>query len=281
MKVLIVGSKGMAGHLIRDILIKSGLEVIDISRTNEFFESTYTLDLTNLQYLEQILSKETPDVVVNCAGVLNQNAESNPEQSVFVNSYLPHFLASRSKRLLHISTDCVFSGKKGNYVESDVKDGLGVYATSKSLGEVNYGPHLTLRTSIIGPELKTDGIGLLHWVLHQSGTVNGYSNAFWSGVTTLELAKAVLKFIGTPQITGLLHYSNNVKIDKFHLLEIINTVFMLGLEIDAYPDYHVDKSLLHTRKDIKLDIPSYEVMIKELYDFMLNNKTGQYKQYLS
>lgn len=279
-KVLVVGSKGMAGHMVRQFLINSSFyHVIDISRTDKDITSTYTLDLSQLSVLEDILDSENPDIVVNCAGILNDAAETNPERSVFINSYIPHFLASHSNKLIHISTDCVFSGLSGDYLENDRTDGQGFYAKSKSLGEVVYGPHLTLRTSIIGPELKSDGKGLLHWFLKQRGEVKGYSKTFWSGVTTLQLAKGILEMIEKPEVTGLVHYTNNKKISKLELLKLIASEYKSDAAIVPYENYQADKSLINTRNDLQTSIPSYEIMIKELADFMEGRRSSLYGQY--
>lgn len=279
-KVLIVGSRGMFGHVLKHMLSNHKIfRVIDISRLRD--ESSHTLDLFDLKKLDTILSTEAPDVVVNCAGILNDAAESNPATSIFINSFIPHYLAQRCKRLIHISTDCVFSGERGSYTESDLKDGKGYYAESKSLGEVLYRPHLTIRTSIIGPELKADGKGLLHWFLRQKDTIKGYSNAFWSGVSTLQLAKGVIELMDNPEITGLVHYTNNNKISKLNLLQLISSVYQSDITIIPFQEYYVDKSLVNTRTDIQLEIPEYEKMIQELYSFMEEHKVTFYQQYYS
>lgn len=279
-KILIVGSKGMAGHIIRQHLIEShAYDVIDISRDSGSFKSTYSFDLTDLRQLENVLVVEKPDLVVNCVGILNQAAESNPEKSIFINSFIPHYLSGRCKRLIHISTDCVFNGSRGNYIENDPKDGYGFYAESKSLGEVTYGPHLTIRTSIIGPELKSSGSGLLHWFFNQTGQIKGYSNALWSGVTTLQLAKFVKDLVDKPEITGLIHYTNINKISKLDLLKFVSIVFNKNIDILPFEDYHVDKSLVNTRSDIHFDIPNYENMLRELFNFMYRHRDDLYRQY--
>lgn len=280
-KILVIGSMGMAGHMIRQVLVESNsFNIIDISRSGDL-ESSYSLDLSDLNELGKILEIEKPDVTINCAGILNAAAEANPEKSVFINSFIPHFLASRCDRLIQISTDCVFSGSKGNYTEYDQKDGQGFYAESKALGEVLYGPHLTLRTSIIGPELKSNGTGLLHWFLNQRGHVKGHSKALWSGVTTLQLAKVVAELIDNAELTGLVHYTNGTKISKLDFLKLTASVFHKEIEIIPYDHYHVDKSLVNTRSDISLKIPDYETMIKDLYSFMDKHKTSIYQQYYS
>ncbi len=280
-KILIIGSKGMAGHVIRQVLISSKqFLVIDIARDNAFFEPTFLLDVSKLEDLQNILKTVKPDVVINCIGILNDEAEKNPDRSIFINSFLPHFLAKNCPRLIHISTDCVFSGKKGSYTEEDVKDGVGFYAQSKALGEVLYQPHVTLRTSIIGPELKDNGIGLLHWFLKQSGSVKGYTKAYWSGITTLQLAKCIIWVINNPQIMGIIHLTNNSKISKLNLLQIFSTEMEKQLPgIIPFDGYESDKSIINTRNDIDIQIPSYKTMIRELFAFMKDHKSILYRQY--
>jgi dTDP-4-dehydrorhamnose reductase len=271
-KVIVIGSKGMAGHVILQFLKETGLyDLVDISRDASFFPSSYHVDLSRLQELDSIVRAESPDVVINCVGILNQVAEQNPDSAVFFNSYFPHFLAKAGKRnqfkLIHISTDCVFSGKKGSYKEDDLKDGIGFYAQSKALGEVNYDNHLTLRTSIIGPELKTDGIGLFHWFMKQKGEVKGFTKAYWSGITTIELAKGIHSAINE-DLSGLYHLVNGEKISKYELLYLINNAFDRELTIVPCDKYEVDKSLVNSRDDFSYRVGSYAGMVSELRDWI-------------
>ncbi|SDM88934.1 dTDP-4-dehydrorhamnose reductase [Daejeonella rubra] len=281
-KVLILGSKGMAGHVIRQVLLESGkFEVIDIARDETFFKPSFLFDLSDLNKLENILKSEAPDVVINCIGILNEAAESNVEESIFFNSYLPHFVAARCKKLIHISTDCVFNGKRGGYTESDFKDGNGFYAQTKALGEVTYRDHLTIRTSIVGPELKQDGIGLFHWFMRQNGEIKGYTKAFWSGVTTLQLAKSILEILSLGKsYAGLLHLTNNQKISKFELLSIFSKVMERPVIIQEYDQYFVDKSLLNTRNDFPAVNLSFEDMVSEQKEF-IENHPDFYAQYIN
>ncbi len=158
-KVLIIGSKGMAGHLIYYQLKKTAaFNVVDIARDDAYFKPVHKLDVTQFDKLHLILKNEKPDFVINCVGVLNMDAEGDPGLAILLNSYLPHFLAREGYKtgfkLIHISTDCVFSGNKGRYREADVADGIGFYAQSKALGEIKYGNHLTIRTPITSPALQ-------------------------------------------------------------------------------------------------------------------------------
>lgn len=276
-KILIVGSKGMAGHMIYLYLKSLNIYIVeDISRNDQHFTSAYHADVTDLARMEAILEKANPDYVINCVGVLNQDAEQHPEKSVFLNAYFPHFLATQAEknkgRLIHISTDCVFNGKKGSYVETDPKDGIGFYAQSKALGEVTYRDHLTIRTSIIGPELKTDGIGLFDWFMKQQDPIKGYTGAWWSGVTTLALAQAIPAVIDQ-QVNGLIHLVNGSRINKYELLGLFKKLFGKDIVINPYDGYSVDKSLLDTRKALSHAVPGYEEMISAMKDWINSNRT--------
>jgi dTDP-4-dehydrorhamnose reductase len=276
MKILIIGSKGMAGHVIYNYFKEnSNFEIVDIARGIEFHTPTYQLDISDFEALTTILKLEKPTFVINCIGVLNQYAENHPDNAVLLNSYLPHFLAKNGDeldyKLIHISTDCVFSGKEGDYKEDSIKNGLGFYATTKALGEVSYGKHITLRTSIVGPELKDNGIGLLDWFLNQKGHIIGYSRAFWTGITTLEMAKAIFEVV-KQNISGLHHLVNNQKINKSDLLKIFKETFEKNdIEIISNGDYFVDKSLIRTNFDFNYRVGDYDVMMQELKDWILSH----------
>lgn len=282
---MIIGSKGMAGHVIRRTLLqaKEEVTVADVARGTAFFTPAYDLDVTNFNLLEKALADFRPDFVINCIGILNADAETNPDKAILLNTYLPHWLAKQGKqlgyKLIHISTDCVFSGKRGNYTEEDFKDGIGFYAQTKALGEVTYDENLTIRTSIIGPELKDNGIGLFDWFMRQSGTIKGYTKAYWSGVTTIVLARAILSVIQKP-VNGLCHLVNNDRISKYELLKLINEKFGKQLIIEPYDGYSVDKSLKNTTGEL-YHVPSYEEMIADMYQWLDSNNSGEYNKYLN
>lgn len=283
-KVVIIGSNGMAGHLISDYFaLNPQFEIVRVARDSSLKKTDYHINVSDFNAVDELISNLMPDYVINAIGVLNADAENNPDRAVLLNSYFPHFLAKicdkYGSRLFHISTDCVFNGKKGSYIENDFKDGIGFYAQSKALGEVIYHNHITIRTSIIGPDIKRNGIGLLNWILSQKGNVIGYSEAFWGGVTTLELAKAIEFFI-VQNIEGvnIYHLTNSEKISKFDLLRIINEVFNLKLNISSSSEYKVDKSLVNSNKSIDYRVPSYQIMIEDMYKWIRKNNVS-YPQY--
>jgi dTDP-4-dehydrorhamnose reductase len=270
MKVLVLGGHGMAGHVIVDHLKRCGHQVSYTVRKED--PEGIRLDVRNLEGVRKALKEHKADIVINATGLLNEYAETHVMEAIQVNSLLPHSLKEMINdcggKLIHISTDCVFSGGKGRYSEKDTKDGTTIYSKSKSLGEIEAPPHLTVRTSIIGPELKKDGIGLLHWFLQQKGTINGYQNVFWNGVTTLELAKAIQAFI-TDNVSGLYHLSVDQRISKYELLTLFKEIFRHdGVNITPVSEPVHDKTLLHTRKDYKYPVPSYREMLVDLREWM-------------
>ena len=278
-KVLIIGSKGMLGHMILKFFkSKKCFEIKDISRNGSLFKPAFEMDVFNLKNLEKIIIDYKPHYIINCIGVLNEYAETNPDKAIFLNSYFPHFLANKFgyfSKLIHISTDCVFSGKKGNYTINDNKDGVGFYSISKAAGEVLYNNNLTIRTSIIGPEIKENGIGLLHWFLtNKNKSIKGYKSAYWSGVTTLQLAKTIHKILlDSDELSGLIHVTNNNKINKFDLLKLFKSTFNSNVNILAENSYCSDKSLVSNLDISILKIPKYSTMINELKKWMNNDKS--------
>lgn len=271
-KILIVGIKGMAGHVIYNYLNKNKkYKVFGIARNIEGNNQEISLDVSDTTKLKEIITHHNFDVIINCIGILNKDAEDNPSKAIWFNSYFPHFLEEITKesqtQVIHISTDCVFNGKKGNYAENDFKDGDGFYAQSKALGEITNDKDLTIRTSIIGPELK-NGIGLFHWFMNQSGEINGYTSAYWSGITTLELAKAIQYVIDNP-LKGLVHLTNGVPINKFDLISLFKDIWHKDeITILPYEGKKIDKSLQKSEL-LKYQVKkSYKEMLIEQSDWV-------------
>jgi dTDP-4-dehydrorhamnose reductase len=275
-KIIVLGVNGMAGHIIAQGLSSDKVyEVVTVARSKSIINPSILMDVSNFSSLRKLIQNANASVIINCIGLLNKTAEDNPDQAILLNSYLPHFLESETKKtntkVIHISTDCVFSGDEGNYTEKSFKNGKGFYAQSKALGELDNLKDLTFRTSIIGPELNTNGIGLFHWFSQQVGTVNGYTNAYWTGITTIELLNAI-KMAIDENLTGLYHLVNEEKITKFNLVNIFNKVFDKRLIIEPYDNYKVDKSLLNTRKDFSFKVKSYQEMIFEMKNWIESNR---------
>jgi len=283
-KVLVLGSAGLIGHQVYNYLKNSdNYELHNISYQNKIQDDTILLNARNEQaFIDKIIGIR-PQYIINCIGILINGSDADPENAIFLNSYMPHRLTRLADKinakLIHISTDCVFSGdKKKPYVETDEKDGRGVYAKTKGLGEIINDKHLTLRTSVVGPELKKDGEELFHWFMNQSDGVSGFTKAIWSGVTTVELAKAV-KWSIDNNITGLYHVTNNSSISKYDLLKLFQKYTKKDINIKSSSGKNVDKSFIDTRLLMDYEIPSYDQMISDMVSLIANNRPlySQYK----
>lgn len=272
-KILIFGAAGMAGHVAAAFLQNTGeYQVIRCAR-NVSAAAEVGVDVTDSAKVQEVLRQYRPDYVLNCAGMLVAACAARLDRAILVNSYFPNLLAKLGKewnfRLIHISTDCVFSGQRGGYLEDDFRDGDTPYARTKALGEIVDDRNLTIRTSIVGPELKRDGTGLFHWFMRQHGAIRGYTRAFWSGVTTLELAKAVHAAM-RQNLTGLYQLTMPKRISKYELLGLFKEIWKRDdVTIEPYDGYRCDKSLICTRKDFHYPLPaSYEAMLQEMKEWM-------------
>lgn len=268
MKVLVLGASGMAGHVLTCSLMECGNEVTGFARKELSFCRTVCGDATDRKDLKRVLCDDEYDVVLNCIGVLNQAVDANPAAGIYLNSVLPHLLVELTKnmrtRIVHLSTDCVFSGvRSGNYTESSFRSADSVYGRSKALGEICDTKNLTIRTSIIGPDMRPEGIGLFNWFMRQSEKVTGYCGVLWTGVTTIELASAVMCAL-EQKIVGLYHLVNNEKISKYELLGLFNRMRAKPIKILESHEVRVDKSLINTRKDFSYQVPSYEEMVENM-----------------
>jgi len=283
-KVLVLGSAGLIGHQVYNYLKDSdNYELHNISYRNKIQNDTILLNARDEKNFIDKITSIRPHYIINCIGILINGSDTDPENAIFLNSYMPHRLTRLADKinakLIHISTDCVFSGdKKESYIETDEKDGRGVYAKSKGLGEIVNNKHLTLRTSVVGPELKTDGEELFHWFMNQQGDISGFTKAIWSGVTTIELAKAVEWSIDH-HITGLYHVTNNSSISKYDLLELFQKYTKKDINIEPFDGKNVDKNFIDTRLLMNYEIPSYDQMISNMVDLIANNRElySQYK----
>lgn len=271
MRYLVLGSGGMAGHVISIYLSERGEDVVGVARRQLDFCESIILDVTDFAQLIKTIHKIKPDIIINCIGILNQDAENNPDKAILLNSYFPHFLSKITQktetRIIQISTDCVFSGEAGGYKEDSVPDEQSYYGRSKALGELNDGKNLTFRTSIIGPDINRNGIGLLNWYIKQEGTIWGYQKAIWSGVTTMVLADAIFK-ASMAGVTGLYHLVNNKVITKCEILKLTRNYINKNIKIEEIDGEVYDKSLLDTRGDFDYFIGSYEKQIEEMFNWI-------------
>jgi dTDP-4-dehydrorhamnose reductase len=227
---------------------------------------TFLCDVTDADQVRHAVGQGF-DVIINCAG-LTKALATDPVLAIRVNSLAPHVMVAaataNSARLIHISTDCVFSGHHGNYSEEDIPDPVDLYGRSKLLGEVTDNRHLTVRTSFIGPELNTRH-GLLAWFLAQEGRISGYARVFWSGFTSLALSRILLELALRPEVTGLLHMAGE-RIDKHSLLCKLQAAFnKRDVVIEPSNQPMCDRSLSNQRFcGLGISYPSLDGMIAEL-----------------
>lgn len=278
MRILVLGANGMAGHVISTYFVEKGYDVTGFDR-QAVTHCTKGIagDAQNAAALSKLIREGKFDAVLNCIGILNQFAENDHALAVYLNSYLPHFLAEVTKdlptRVLHMSTDCVFSGKRGHYTEADLRDGETFYDRSKALGELEDDKNLTLRGSIVGPDRNPHGIGLLNWFMQQKGPVKGFTKAMWTGQTTLQVAKTMEAALAEGA-TGLINTVPDGSISKYDMLCLFNRYMRGGsVEIIPYDGFAVDKSLVRTRFDFTYRVPDYEMMIAELARFMHRHRS--------
>lgn len=282
-KILLFGATGMAGHIAYYHLQATGkYDITNVVYRTPLTEDSIIVDVTDCNAVANVVREVRPDIILNCIGVLIKGAMGHPDNAILINAYFPHLLKKMADevaaKLIHVSTDCVFSGKKGNYTENDLRDADDVYGRSKALGEIINDKDLTIRTSIIGPELKRNGEGLFHWFMNQHGEVNGFKTAIWGGVTTLELAKAIHIAIEN-SVCGLVQLSNGKGISKYDLLKLFKEIWKKeDIEIYPYDANGVNKSIAKSER-FEYIVPEYRQMLEEQAEWMSKHKE-LYSQYL-
>jgi len=271
--VLVLGATGMLGHKMVQVL-SNDFEVYGTTRSasnNPRIIGGVKAD--NMESVRCAVKESAPKVIVNCIGIIKQLPEANdPLTALSINSIFPHKLArvcrQHNIQLIHASSDCVFSGKKGYYTEDDQSDAEDLYGRSKYLGEVYYPGCLTIRTSIIGRELNSKN-GLVEWFLSNEGkTVCGYTNVIFSGLTTLELSRVVGNIIKSfPDLTGLYQVASE-PITKFSLLKLIKSEYKANIQIDVEANIFNNRSLISSKfiKETHIKVPSWEKMIKDMHE---------------
>lgn len=264
MKVLVMGSNGMAGHMVARYL-SNKYSITTLARS----EADLEVDVQDFTSVKYLLTQQPFDFIINCIGVLVEESKKRPDIAIRVNSHFPRFLEKMylesDTRIIHISTDCVFSGERGGYAEDDIPDPKDIYGSSKAEGELDNHKDITLRTSIIGPEISDHKTGLFNWFLNAENPT-GWDNALWNGITTLELAKVIEQYIENPLASGIHHPVVDDPISKYELLQLINEVYGLGKEIAVgYADNDIDKSLLDTKGFFT--VSDYTTQLEELKEY--------------
>ncbi|MDH6303169.1 dTDP-4-dehydrorhamnose reductase [Polynucleobacter sphagniphilus] len=283
MKIIILGASGMIGHCIFEFLMKDkDLDVYGTVRSDQYLsycpdQLTRKIlalnDVNDQTIVNEFLATHRPDIVINCIGITKHLPEGlMPIPSIEINALLPHILnkvcANIGSRLIHISSDCVFSGSRGNYCEEDIPDAKDLYGKTKALGEIfDANNCLTIRTSTIGRELGTS-YGLLEWFLFQGEFCKGYGGAIFSGLPTVILAQIIHKvIIPRPELAGLYNIAAD-PIDKYTLLKLICEIYSKKINIEFDDKFQINRSLDATKfkKATGYTTPSWPEMIKIMHD---------------
>lgn len=290
--MLVLGASGMLGHKL--FLRLSSYENLDVFATARYKSSwakalptellnnlQLNVDANDLGSLITAINVIKPDLVINCIGIVKQGSYGQDAlTNISINALLPHRLAliceEVGTRLLHISTDCVFSGNKGNYSETDIPDAIDLYGRSKLLGEVSYPHCLTLRTSIIGHELQSQ-LGLIEWFFAQKDKVQGYTRHIYTGFPTVELADIIARYIiPNTSISGIYHLSSD-PISKYELLKLVASKYNQEIVIEPYGETFCDRSLDSSKFRYLTGFapPSWPEMIDKMYQDYLTVPYGK------
>ena len=272
MRILVLGSSGLIGNTITKYFFNnSNYETFGFLRNskkisnfkNEYHNNfIYEEDIMDFKKFEKTLERYKPNLIINCIGITNKFTKTNfkfIEELIYINALFPHKLhqicSNIDARLIHLSTDCVFSGKKGFYNENDIPDPLDIYGRSKLIGELNYRNSLTIRKSAIGHELFTSN-GLLEWFLNKKDTIEGYKNVIFSGLTVLELARIIDEhIIPNKRLSGIIHLAGN-PISKYELLYLISKEYQKKINIIPNESLKIDRSL---NSKLFNDITGYKI----------------------
>jgi dTDP-4-dehydrorhamnose reductase len=284
-KILILGISGMLGNtLFRYFFKNATYQVFGTARkVPEKLKNQYEnieknlilgIDALNHEQLKQCILEVNPDIIINCIGVIKQLSDAeNPDIVIPINQELPHYIASIAKeinaRMIHVSTDCVFTGKQGNYLETDIPDATDLYGTTKHKGEIHDQKHVvTMRTSIIGHELNSNK-SLIDWFLSQENTINAYTKAIFSGFPTVEIARIIEEYVlPNEDLHGLYHVAAQ-PIDKASLLKIVSEIYQHHLTFIPNDNVVIDRSLNATKFNEKTGYQpdNWRTLIQKMYEF--------------
>ena len=254
MNLFVLGNKGVVGHAIALYFTEASHDVICSNDTTEVG-------------IKRMIEEHSFDAIINCTTIVNQAAEEDKAEAAYLNAYLPHLLekltAGTKTVVVHRSTDCIFSGAKGQYTLEDWPDAKSFYARTKAVGELNNDKDITIRVSLIGPAQDKEDGSLLNWFLNQKGEVKGFANAIWTGLTTLEYAKTIESLL-EQKAHGVFQAAPNVAISKYELIKIFEKYFPGCRAIVKVDNNRVDKSLVPFWADYNIQIKGYEEQIVEM-----------------
>lgn len=286
-KILLLGSTGMLGFALMDGFLNSQkYDVIGTFKDNKkyiklpsYFQKKLIKlsNIKNQNIIKNLILDIEPDIVINCIGVIKQNSKSNLADMIYINSYFPHLLSKFSSelnfKLLHFSTDCVFSGLSGPYSEYNQPDPIDNYGITKLLGEPNSKNTLIIRTSILGHEINSN-ISLIDWFLSQKGSVNGFTNAIFSGFPVTEISNIVTNNLIPYFKPGIFHLGNT-PISKYEILKMIKEIYFKDIEIIKETTTIINRSLISNTFKLEfnhINKSTWPVMIKKLRDYYVKNK---------
>lgn len=254
MKLFVLGCNGVVGHAVAAYFKEAGHDVIC---SND----------TTVDSLKSFLTENKFDAVINSTAIVNQAAEEDKAEAAYLNAYLPHLLeqltAGSSTIVVHRSTDCIFSGAKGQYTMDDMPDAKSFYARTKAVGELVNEKDITIRVSLIGPAQDKEDGSLLNWFLNQKGEVKGFANAIWTGLTTFEYAKTIESLL-QQKAHGVFQAAPKASISKYELIKIFEKYFPGGRSIVKVDNNRVDKSLVPYWGNYGIKIKDYEEQIVEM-----------------
>jgi dTDP-4-dehydrorhamnose reductase len=278
-KVVVLGAHGMLGHVLAlEMRERSDIDLLVTTRSNREIDSPLLDEISSIHLdamsepdIKRVVEYVRPDAVINCIGVVKQRPEAHdPVVSLKINSLFPHLVANAcaqvNARMIHVSTDCVFDGRKGSYVEEDLTNATDLYGRSKALGEVFEHQHtLTIRTSIIGHELASR-LGLLEWALSQDDPIAGYESVLFSGLSTVELSRLIIEEIVQPKVRAGLFHVAGPKISKADLLKEIYLCYGKGNDINRVGSPNLDRSLNSDRwtEITGYTPPSWRLMLEHM-----------------
>lgn len=268
-KLIIFGTSGMLGsQILKQFSKDKKFKIYEMNRGNK--KGSININIEKKYDLIEKIKFIKPDYIINCIGWIKQK-NVNKKDAYIVNSKFPIFLSQLSLilnyKFIHISTDCVFSGLKGNYLDSDYKDAKDLYGLSKNLGEIKNENSCTLRTSIIGPEISKKKFGLLEWFLSQNSKIKGYDKVLFSGLTTLELSKTIRRYLFKKNLYNQILNVSSYPVSKYRLLKIIKKVFNKDVKIERSTKIKLNRTL-NSKKFKKITgykCPSWKKMINEMY----------------
>ncbi len=261
MKIIVLGCTGVVGHAVALYFKEAGHEVYD----------GYDATIYDKTQLKKAIDEVRPDAIINCTAIVNQAAEEDKAGAAYLNAYLPHLLetltAGTNTVVVHRSTDCIFSGAKGQYVLGDWPDAKSFYARTKAVGELNNYKDITIRVSLIGPAQDENDGSLLNWFLNQKGEVKGFANAIWTGLTTLEYAQTIERLLNQ-KAHGVFQAAPKSAISKYELIGIFEKYFPGGRTIVKVDNNRVDKSLVPYWANYDIEIKDYEEQIADMKEWI-------------